>query len=126
MQVGDPSSYYAWLQQSFIPSVIPKYWYGPVTKFNQSGLLDIEIRKNRRIFRIRKTSGKKSFVATGSYVEPTSTMFEYNNGYVADHETSWLVGSPRIRQLRIRKGTIFVTTSTTITIFMNIKLLNCY
>ena len=59
-------------------------------------------------------------------MEPTSTMFEYNNGYVADHETSWLVGSPRIRQLRIRKGTIFVTTSTTITIFINIKLLNCY
>ena len=95
-----------WLQESFIPSVLPNFWYGPVTNFNESGVLGTQVRKNRKIFRVRKSNIKKAFLGTGSYVEPFEMMFEYNNGYVADHETAWLVGSPRLRQLRIRKGNI--------------------
>lgn len=104
MQLPDSQSYWSWVLSTFIPTLKPRYWYGPVVQFNQEELLGLEVRKSRTVIRLKKKKGKKWRTVMGNYVKDFEVLHAYKEGYIADRETTYLVGSPRLRILRIKKG----------------------
>ena len=82
---------------------MPRYWYGPVDVdesdiVNKEGTnLEVTRLKNKKIAKVKTTGGKFTDVST-------LVLFEYEEGFVADHSTAKLVGTARLRQLRIVKS----------------------
>ena len=83
---------------------MPRFWYGPfaidekdLDLLNaESTKEDVEKQKNKKT---KKLKTVVSNMETGFNV-----LYGYNQGFVADHSTAKVVGSARLRQLRIQKG----------------------
>ena len=79
---------------------MPRYWYGPID-VDDSDLVNEESTshettrmKNKKVAKVKTTGSKYSDAST-------LVLFEYENGFVADHSTALLVGTARLRQLRV-------------------------
>ena len=85
---------------------MPRYWYGPVD-IDESDLVNEES-TNREVTRLKNKKITK-VKTTGSQYTNASTLvlFEYEDGFVADHSTAILVGTARLRQLRVLKSELF-------------------
>ncbi|XP_048576191.1 uncharacterized protein LOC5508455 [Nematostella vectensis] len=100
---SDPKSYWSWVTTSFLPTLKPRYWYGPVVDVNETFIEGQEIRKARTILRVKRKNSKQWTTVTGNYVKDPSVLYVYTDGFTADRETAYMVGSPRLRQLRVKK-----------------------
>ena len=82
---------------------MPRYWYGPVD-IDDSDLVNEES-TNREVTRLKNKKITK-VKTTGSQYTKASTLvlFEYEDGFVADHSTAILVGTARLRQLRVLRS----------------------
>lgn len=102
-QVSDFGSYWNWIQVTFVPSLMPRYWYGPVD-VDDSNIVNEESTK-REVTRVKNKKITK-VKTTGSQYTNASTLvlFQYEDGFVADHSTAMLVGTARLRQLRVLKS----------------------
>lgn len=81
---------------------MPRYWYGPVD-VDDKDLVNADATnhevtrtKNKKVTKVKQTGSQYSDVST-------MVLFAYDNGFVADHSTAILVGTPRLRQLRVVK-----------------------
>ena len=75
----------------------------------ESSKEEVDKQKSKKV---KKTKIVVSNIETGFNV-----LYGYNEGFVADHSTAMLVGTARLRQLRIQKGVwlfFFFTVSSTI------------
>lgn len=86
---------------------MPRYWYGPVD-VDESDIVNEES-TNREVTRLKNRKITK-VKTTGSQYSNSSTLvlFEYEDGFVADHSTAILVGTARLRQLRVLKRELSV------------------
>ena len=107
--MADYKSYWQWVDKTFIPTLMPRYWYGPyaanvkVVVREESTRVEVTREKNKKV---KKTK------TTASNLEAGLNVHGYEKGFVADHSTARLVGTARLRQLRIVKGvrTLFIYT----------------
>ena len=102
-QVSDFGSYWNWVQKTFIPSLMPRYWYGPVDVADSDIVKEegtnheVTRMKNKKVAKVKTTGSKYSGAST-------LVLFEYDDGFVVDHSTAVLVGTARLRQLRVFKS----------------------
>lgn len=81
---------------------MPRFWYGPfaideeVLVKQETTTEEVTKEKNKKV---KKTKITVSNVEVGFNV-----LYTYDAGFVADHSTAALVGTARLRQLRIIKG----------------------
>lgn len=85
---------------------MPRYWYGPVD-IDESDLVheestnrEVTRQKNKKITKVKTTDSQYTNAST-------LVLFEYEDGFVADHNTAILVGTARLRQLRVLKSEFF-------------------
>ena len=102
-QVSDYRSYWEWAQQTFIPTLMPRYWYGPVAIDNKDIVNEEATNSDTKRTKHKKVVSTKT---TGSKYNDGSSLvlFSYEGKFVADHSTAYLIGTPRLRQLRIQKS----------------------
>ena len=102
--MDDYRSYWSWVEETFIPTLMPRFWYGPFAMDEddleilnkESSKEEVDKQKSKKV---KKTKIVVSNIETGFNV-----LYGYNEGFVADHSTAMLVGTARLRQLRIQKG----------------------
>ena len=82
---------------------MPRFWYGPVA-IDNTDIVNEEATNRETV----KTKNKKvvKTKTTGSQYDNGSALvlFDYEDGFVADHSTAFLIGTPRLRQLRVHKS----------------------
>lgn len=104
-QSTTPDKYWQWVDQTYLATLKPQYWYGPVVRFNRSSVETEQIQKQRKVIKLRNFRSRAKWrTVTGNYIDNPSVVYQYKENFVADHETAYLVGSPRLRQLRIKRG----------------------
>ena len=82
---------------------MPRYWYGPVD-IDESDLVNEES-TNHEVTRLKNKKITKEKTTGSQYTNaPTLVLFEYEDGFVADHSTAILVGTARLRQLRVLRS----------------------
>jgi hypothetical protein len=76
-----------------------------VVRFNRSEIKEEETQKARKMIKLKNNKGSSKWRSVkGNYIDNPSVVFQYKKNFVADHESAYLVGSPRLRQLRIKKS----------------------
>ena len=90
-QISDINEFYKYLRNSLLPTLKPDFWYGP---FDDP---------------VSKVTTDKGDIYALSSPGPNGTkvysrVYPYPKGYTADRANAWLVGIPRIRQLRVIDG----------------------
>ncbi|XP_022801964.1 uncharacterized protein LOC111339550, partial [Stylophora pistillata] len=102
-EISDYRSYWEWAQQTLIPTLTPRFWYGPIA-IEEKDITNEEATNSDT----KRTKHKKVVMTTttGSKydVGSSSVLFSYEGKFVADHSTAYLIGTPRLRQLRIQKN----------------------
>ena len=101
-QVSDYRSYWNWVQNTFIPTLMPRYWYGPFAIDDEALVKEettTEELKREKHKKVKKTKTSVSNIEAGFEV-----LHNYDDVFVADHGTAILVGTARLRQLRVIKG----------------------
>lgn len=101
-QVADYKSYWNWIEKSFIPTLMPRYWYGPFAINDE--LLVKEETTTEEVTREKHKKVKKTRTSVSNLEIGFNVLYEYDKGFVADRSTALLVGTARLRQLRIIKG----------------------
>ena len=91
------------MHDTYLPTLMPRVWYGP-TDFSDSDRLEEEVTKSNVIIRMKRKKVTKTKTTIGNVHFENEVLFNYEKGFVADHTTAILVGTPRLRQLRVRKG----------------------
>ncbi|KAK3737773.1 hypothetical protein QZH41_012212 [Actinostola sp. cb2023] len=99
------SKYWEWVEQSYIATLRPRYWYGPLEKFNESDIESVGFEMNTEVLWMKERNASNRWqITNGNYAKNPTVLYKYPQGFVADHATGVLVGSPRIRQLRVKKN----------------------
>ena len=101
-QVADYKSYWNWVEKSFIPTLMPGYWYGPFAINDE--LLVKEETTTEEVTREKHKKVKKTRTSVSNVEIGFNVLYKYDKGFVADRSTAVLVGTARLRQLRIIKG----------------------
>ena len=88
LQISDIKDFYKYLKNALLPTLKPSFWYG----MHDGGVSKIKT-ANGEIYAVSSPgpNGTKVY----RQVHP------YPQGYTADRANAWLVGIPRIRQLRV-------------------------
>jgi len=100
--VADYKSYWNWVEETFIPALMPRYWYGPFA-IDEEDLVKEEI-TSQEVVREKNKKVRKTKITVANVEAGFKVLFEYDKGFVADRITAFLVGTARLRQLRMKKG----------------------
>ena len=102
IQVDDLFIFWEWVEHTFVPTLKPSYWYGPYTDPAENDLwtdaVQQQTRSKRRSRKLR-TKAKGGAPSVINYV--SVDLKKYPKGFTADHATAYMVGAPRLRQLRV-------------------------
>ena len=108
-QSTEASKLWHWIEDSFVPTLQPQYWYGPFIDSHEQDLWSEEsVRKKSRSVGGRKLKSKTK--GDGSYLDDAVVSFEslkrFPEGFTADRGVFYVVGLARLRQLRMKKGNL--------------------
>ena len=95
--------FWEWVEYTLVPTLKPMYWYGPYTDPTEMALWTdqvLEMTRSKRKSRKMKTKVKGRANNVIKYV--TADAKKYPVGFTADHATAYIVGAPRLRQLRVK------------------------
>ena len=89
---------------------MPRFWYGPFA-MDEDDLEILNKESSKEVVDKQKSKKvKKTKIVVSNIETGFNVLYAYNEGFVADHSTATLVGTARLRQLRIQKGVwLFVT-----------------
>lgn len=105
MQVDDLFMFWEWVEYTFVPTLKPMYWYGPYTDPAEMALwTDQVLQMTRSKRRSRKMETKVKGGAQNVIKYVTADAKKYPKGFTADRATAYIVGVPRLRQLRVKHG----------------------
>jgi hypothetical protein len=91
-QISDIKGFYKYLKNSLLPTLKPDFWYGPY---------------DEKVSKVKTPDGDEMYALTSLGYNGSKTyhhVHQYPQGYTADRASAWLVGIPRIRQLRVVDG----------------------
>lgn len=100
--MADYESYWKWVQDTLIPTLMPRYWYGPFAIDDENLLKEETTTEEVKREKNKKVKKKKSTIS--NIEEGFEVLHYYDDRFVADHGTAVLVGTARLRQLRVIKG----------------------
>lgn len=106
-QSSESSKLWHWIEDSFVPTLQPQYWYGPFIDPHEEELWSEEnVQRKSRSGAGRKIKARKK--GGGSYVNDIPVSFEslerFPEGFTADRGMFYVVGLARLRQLRMKQG----------------------
>ena len=87
---------------------MPRYWYGPFA-IDEEDLVKEEI-TSQEVVREKNKKVRKTKITVANVEAGFKVLFEYDKGFVADRSTAFLVGTARLRQLRMKKGLWVIVT----------------
>ncbi|XP_022801963.1 polycystic kidney disease protein 1-like 2 [Stylophora pistillata] len=103
---SEASKLWNWIENSFVPSLHPQYWYGPFIIKQEEELWSQE----RLTFKRGRGAGRKITTMVkggGSYAHDYAESFESLKSFpktvTADRGMFYIVGVARLRQLRVKK-----------------------
>lgn len=109
VQISEPVNFWKWLHSTVIPTLKPTYWYGPYNN-NEEQVLWTEDhikRKSRRGWKVKihkRVSGKTQVEGQAAF--DNTSVHKFPTNVIADRGTAYIVGSARLRQLRVKQGTM--------------------
>jgi len=113
LQSSEASKFWHWVEDSFVPTLQPQYWYGPFIDSHEEELWSEDnVQKKSRSGAGRRIKAKKK--GGGSYLNDVVVSFDslerFPEGFIADRGMFYVVGLARLRQLRIEKGNFLEIT----------------
>ena len=106
-QNTDASKLWAWIENTFVPSLKPQYWYGPfIDKREEEMWTEEALARKTRRGRGQKLSSKRKGGGSYSddYVESFDQSKRFPKSVTADRGLFYVVGVARLRQLRVKNG----------------------
>lgn len=118
--------FWKWLHSTIIPSLKPTYWYGP-HKDNQEELIWTEERIKQKTRRGWKVKVHKRLTGTvdSTQSHENYTLHDFPKNVIADRGTAFIIGSARLRQLRVRRGILYGSNFRLSVTFVQTILLYC-
>ena len=97
------------MENNFVPTLKPNYWYGPYIDPKQEAMLaeasvgetttTKTTKGKQRKTKTKKKAGKGSFT---NFI--TDNLHKHKKQFSADRDTFYIIGAARLRQLRVKRG----------------------
>ncbi|KAK3717327.1 hypothetical protein QZH41_011561, partial [Actinostola sp. cb2023] len=105
--VSEPVNFWKWFHGTLIPTLNPSYWYGPHKDIIEQQLwTESNVkRKSRRGWKVKIHRRVVDTAIVASQSVQNTSLHKFPKTFIADRGTAYVIGSARLRQLRVRPAT---------------------